>query len=123
MAFDLRAQRLLCLLAVIGVVKTHGIETTARKQPQAPLQRVEFFEVEQHPERRMAQIMPARTQSPMDDDANKKCGVRRHAALRSAGTGGVCPAYIRPDSLATVHGRRTPPTASLTANPACRPSS
>ena len=34
MAFDLRAQRLLRLLAVIGVVKAHGIETAARKQPQ-----------------------------------------------------------------------------------------
>ena len=45
----------------------------------------------------------------MDDDANKKCGVRRHAALRSASTAWRLPGgHIRPDSLATVHATPHP---------------
>ena len=35
----------------------------------------------------------------------------------------VAPSLMRPDSLATRHGRRTLPSASATARPACRPSS
>ena len=124
MPLDLRAQRPARAVAVVGVVKAHGVEAVMREQMQAPRQAIDLVEIEQHPEHAIAQPMRPRPQTAMHDHARIKRGAKDHAA--SSGCGGIAgggPSAIRPDSFSTCQGRRPPPSVSATARPACKPSS
>src|SRR5262245_26504180 len=82
---------------------------------------VDVVEIKQEPEHAITQPMHTRPQAVVDDVTGVDTGGFCHAAAfrELAGAG----RWMRPDSCSTRHGRRTSPTASATANPACRPSS
>ena len=123
MAFNLVAQRTAAAIAVIGVEEAHGIEAIVREQAQMARQSLDLVEIEQHPEHAVAQPMRPRPHAAVGHDAGVQCGVKPHATSSRALSGMARSSAMRPDSLATRHGRRTPPSASATARPDCRPSS
>src|SRR5580704_14203872 len=87
---------------------------------QPPIQVWKFVEVEAQLEQPVAQPVPPRRQALVGDrPVVERAG--DHAAAPSIGADAVLPRKMRPDSFGTIHGRRTPPSASATANPACRP--
>ncbi|MDT4821721.1 hypothetical protein FQZ97_549070 [compost metagenome] len=108
-------------VAMVGGMKAEQVEPVHREAAQPGVQLRQFVDVDQQVVDPVAQPMPLRPQPLVHDAPDVECraSVRIHDATVCA----PCGRWMRPDSCATRQGRRTPPSASATARPACNPSS
>ena len=124
-----RASRLLpqapgASVAVVAIVEAEEIEPVVGEKAKPPVERVQFIQVDEQPEQPVAESVRRRPEPAMEHRAEIESRGGAHAARSSAGDRGHDAAVtMRDDSFATRHGRRTPPSCSATASPACSPSS
>src|ERR1700761_6740496 len=119
MHFDLVAKWLSGARAMIGRAKTEKVESTKGEQAQVAVEASQLAEIEKNVKAAVAQGMFARLPADMSYGA----GIDRRNRQAAAGNGLDGMTAIRPNSSATRQGRRTPPSCSATARPACNPSS
>jgi hypothetical protein len=122
---DLGPERPVVARQVVALMQAEDREAAQPEQVQTPVQRRQLVQVDEQLEQPVAEPVAARRQPLMDHRAIVEAADQAAQATRpSIGAGaGVGPRKMRPDSFATDQGRRTPPSASATARPACRPSS
>ena len=123
LAFDLGTKRRCSAVAVVGVIETENIWPVMGEPSQLFGEFGKFIEIEQEPERAIAEAVHARLQAPMHDRSDIERRTRRHICSSAFASVVLAVRTIRPDSFATCHGRRTLPSCSATASPACNPSS
>src|SRR5271165_4776228 len=105
-------------------MQAEQVELVAGEQAGRSRQFRKLVEIQQEPECAIAKMMLPRAEPSMHDGPGVNRRPPGHTGssdmAAAPASGGIA---IRPDSLATRQGRRTPPNCSATASPARKPSS